>query len=239
MLDYLRRFCCVILIAAPFYLLFRRPWARVSAGKSVLPRELAMACFVLFHAGLLTMALEGEYASPAVMAERAAGRLAAGEGINLAPFRTISSFFPNGDSSAHGSGVSAGPSNGSGVSAGASNESDIFTGPSDGGGFHDWNADAFMVNIVGNVVMFMPWGFGIVLLWESRRKALWIGAYSLLLPLFIETSQLFIGRSVDVDDLILNFMGSILGAGGFFLLRSIRKKIPAGRKKRNDKSYDA
>lgn len=82
-----------------------------------------------------------------------------------------------------------------------------------------FDADLFGVNIVGNIVMFIPWGFGLVLLWKKNRKIRVIPALSLSLPLFIETCQLFIGRSVDVDDLILNFAGSCLGAGLYFLLK--------------------
>lgn len=89
--------------------------------------------------------------------------------------------------------------------------------------FRHFNAEAFLINIIGNIVMFMPWGFGLVLLWKRERKALAIVRNSLALPLFIETVQLFIGRSVDVDDVILNFAGACLGAGIYFLMR---KRFP-------------
>ena len=82
-----------------------------------------------------------------------------------------------------------------------------------------FDADLFGVNIMGNIVMFIPWGFGLVLLWRKNRNLWLILAFSLGLTLFIETCQLFIGRSVDVDDLILNFAGSCLGAGLYFLLK--------------------
>lgn len=82
-----------------------------------------------------------------------------------------------------------------------------------------FDADLFGVNIVGNIVMFIPWGFGLALLWKKNRNPGIILAFSLGLTLFIETCQLFIGRSVDVDDLILNFAGSCLGAVLYFLLK--------------------
>ena len=65
----------------------------------------------------------------------------------------------------------------------------------------------------------MPWGFGNVLLWKRRRNVWAVICCSSLLPLLIEVSQLFIERSVDVDDFILNFTGSCLGAVLFFLLK--------------------
>lgn len=71
--------------------------------------------------------------------------------------------------------------------------------------------DFFMVNIVGNIIMFVPWGFGLVLLWKKNRIVPRILLWSAALPLFIETWQLFAGRSVDVDDFILNFAGSAIG----------------------------
>lgn len=87
------------------------------------------------------------------------------------------------------------------------------------GFFRHFIFNIFMVNIVGNIVMFIPWGFGLVLLWKKNRNPGLTLTFSLGLTLFIETCQLFIGRSVDVDDLILNFAGSCLGAGLYFLLK--------------------
>lgn len=89
--------------------------------------------------------------------------------------------------------------------------------------FIHYGLDGFLVNFVGNIVMFMPWGFGLTLLWKKNQK-LWVMAlYSLGLTVLIETVQLFIGRSVDVDDLILNFAGSCLGAG---VCHVLRKRFP-------------
>lgn len=79
--------------------------------------------------------------------------------------------------------------------------------------------DTILINIVGNVVMFMPWGFGLVLLWKKNQTIGRIIRHSLLLTIFIETCQLFIWRNVDVDDLILNFIGGCTGAIFYFILR--------------------
>lgn len=87
--------------------------------------------------------------------------------------------------------------------------------------------DVFMVNIVGNIVMFIPWGFGLPLLWKRRQPVRSVMLCSLALPLCIESCQLFIGRSVDIDDLILNFAGGCLGAGIYFIGR---KWFPGARK---------
>ncbi|GGA76919.1 VanZ family protein [Ornithinibacillus halotolerans] len=73
-----------------------------------------------------------------------------------------------------------------------------------------------VINLLGNVVVFIPIGFLIPLLFKniSFGKIFVIGLIS---TLFIETMQLIlsingiISRSFDVDDLILNTIGVIVG----------------------------
>ena len=76
--------------------------------------------------------------------------------------------------------------------------------------------DAFLINIVGNVVVFMPFGFFIPGL-EKRKLGpflnfLKITAFGFLFSLMVETIQLVskVG-CFDVDDLILNTVGVALG----------------------------
>lgn len=89
------------------------------------------------------------------------------------------------------------------------------------GYFRYYGTSFFLIHFVGNIVMFMPWGFGLVLLWKREQRIRSVILHALALTLFIETTQLFIERSVDVDDVILNFIGSCLGAGVYFLLRKL------------------
>jgi len=35
--------------------------------------------------------------------------------------------------------------------------------------FVDFTWDAFLINIVGNIVMFLPWGFGAVFFWKKNQ----------------------------------------------------------------------
>lgn len=95
------------------------------------------------------------------------------------------------------------------------------------GFFAGAKGDRFLVNILGNVVMFMPWGFGLAALWERFRTPLRIAALSLAITVFIEASQLFIGRSVDVDDLMLNFAGSMLGALVWWIIHRLLSRTDA------------
>ena len=91
--------------------------------------------------------------------------------------------------------------------------------------FRHYGPELFLVNFWGNIVMFMPWGFGLVLLWKRNQKVWAVMTNSLAFTMFIEFSQLFVERSVDVDDLILNFAGSCLGAVLYFVLRKIFPRL--------------
>jgi len=81
----------------------------------------------------------------------------------------------------------------------------------------------FLINFLGNIILFIPFGFVIPLLWNvSNRKVIVIGAY---ISFFIEISQLLLARGTDVDDLILNTSGVILGLLLYKLLYKKNYKI--------------
>ncbi len=68
------------------------------------------------------------------------------------------------------------------------------------------------INIAGNIVMFMPIGFCVPLLWREFpfwRTALVGAGFSL----GVEVLQYPQGRSSDIDDLILNTLGVMAGYG--------------------------
>ena len=81
------------------------------------------------------------------------------------------------------------------------------------------------VNIIGNIVMFMPWGLGLPLLWKKFQSVWKVTIMSLALPLCIEFTQLFVGRTVDVDDIILNFIGGVLGGLIYLVLSLLFSKV--------------
>lgn len=88
------------------------------------------------------------------------------------------------------------------------------------------NWDYFLINFVGNIVMFLPIGFCLPLLW--RVKARWGVLAGALISLFIELSQLRLARGTDVDDLILNTLGAFLGALLFLLLHRLAPGLCKG-----------
>lgn len=69
----------------------------------------------------------------------------------------------------------------------------------------------FLINFVGNIVMFIPIGFLLPLLWKKFDRAWRTVGIGFLLSLIIEILQLPQMRSSDVDDLWLNTLGACIG----------------------------
>lgn len=78
--------------------------------------------------------------------------------------------------------------------------------------------------LLGNIIMFMPIGFFPALLWRKWRwwKSLLTGFCT---STAIEFIQFFIGRSTDIDDVILNTAGALAGFWIFCLLRAIAPNV--------------
>lgn len=77
-----------------------------------------------------------------------------------------------------------------------------------------------------NILMFMPLGFLLPLLWEKYRalpKTILAGA---LLSFSIEIGQLFNRRQTDIDDLLMNVLGAILGFCIWLLFNKLFKTKP-------------
>ena len=75
--------------------------------------------------------------------------------------------------------------------------------------------EEMLINIWGNILLFIPYGFFLPLLWKRYRHPLRLSLMCLLLPISIEMCQLFIQRMTDVDDVLLNFAGGMIGGGLF------------------------
>ena len=66
------------------------------------------------------------------------------------------------------------------------------------------------LNLVGNVLMFVP--VGALVAWLARRaRVLTAASVGLLLSVAIEATQLGLGRVGDIDDVVLNTAGAFLG----------------------------
>lgn len=86
--------------------------------------------------------------------------------------------------------------------------------------------EAFILNTVGNVAGFVPFGFILpVISWAGKRWYVTF-LFSFLLSLSIELTQLVLKvGSFDVDDLFLNTLGGILGYAALYVFCLIRRKI--------------
>lgn len=75
--------------------------------------------------------------------------------------------------------------------------------------------------LITNIAMFVP--YGLLLPIVFRRMRVWrkTGLAVLFTTLSIETIQYFIGRSADIDDVIMNLWGGLLGYGLFALLNRL------------------
>lgn len=75
--------------------------------------------------------------------------------------------------------------------------------------FVNGNINYFLISFLGNLCMFIPIGLLIPIIWKLKDKIVILIGF--LISLSIEISQLFLNRGTDIDDLIFNTLGTILG----------------------------
>lgn len=91
---------------------------------------------------------------------------------------------------------------------------------------------AVMTNLVGNVVCFMPFGFFLPNMYQVfRRHGFLVILSGFFLTCGVELLQLYtrVG-AFDVDDILLNTCGTILGYVLNVICRAVRRKIHAKKK---------
>lgn len=81
-----------------------------------------------------------------------------------------------------------------------------------------------------NIIMFMPLGFLLPLLWEQYEKIARVIAAGAGFSFLIEVGQLFNRRKTDIDDLLMNVIGTILG----FIICYVFHKIFRTKRKEQD-----
>lgn len=70
-----------------------------------------------------------------------------------------------------------------------------------------------VTNYILNVVLFMPLGFLLPLIWIQYRTLSHTALAGFLFSLSIEIGQLFNHRVTDIDDLLMNTLGALIGFG--------------------------
>jgi glycopeptide antibiotics resistance protein len=83
----------------------------------------------------------------------------------------------------------------------------------------------FIKNIIGNVIMFAPYGFFVGKYASLKNFKLTI-LLLILASFSIEVTQLIIGRVFDVDDIILNVFGGALGYIAYRFIDNIFNRLP-------------
>lgn len=90
---------------------------------------------------------------------------------------------------------------------------------------YDLGSPKFIKNIVGNIIMFVPFGFFASYFLKSKKITIPL-ILTIILTVTIETVQYYIGRVFDIDDIILNIVGGILGYLLFITMDFLQEKIP-------------
>ena len=83
----------------------------------------------------------------------------------------------------------------------------------------------FLKNVLGNVLLFMPFGF-FASYYLNVEKPYVIFLLTAIASISIESVQMMIGRVFDVDDILLNICGGLLGYVVYQFSKSIGNKLP-------------
>ena len=83
----------------------------------------------------------------------------------------------------------------------------------------------FIYNVVGNILLFIPFGY-FVSKFTNTKKILHIFIITIITSVTIELMQVQVGRSFDIDDILLNVIGGILGYFCFIAITAIKNHLP-------------
>lgn len=83
----------------------------------------------------------------------------------------------------------------------------------------------FFKNVIGNMLMFLPYGFFVAQYIKTKKTSV-IAVLIFIASITIEITQLWIGRVFDIDDIILNIIGGLLGYLIYRIADLTRDKLP-------------
>ncbi len=84
----------------------------------------------------------------------------------------------------------------------------------------------FVKNVLGNALMFLPYGFFISFYLKNKKP--WLTLILTVIASFsIELVQMMIGRVFDIDDILLNLLGGYLGYLVYYWLGRFYEKLPS------------
>ena len=90
---------------------------------------------------------------------------------------------------------------------------------------YSFGSRLFLKNVLGNMLLFLPFGF---------FTSYYLDVKKLYIPIFltmiascsIECVQMLIGRVFDIDDIMLNIFGGLLGYSVYYMLLKIGNSVP-------------
>ncbi|MBR4830632.1 MAG: VanZ family protein [Bacilli bacterium] len=89
---------------------------------------------------------------------------------------------------------------------------------------YEFLSSYFIKNVLGNVILFLPFGYFVSTLIKTRKPYA-ILLISIITSLTIEITQYLIGRTFDIDDIILNVIGCVLGYLFYLVIYVLEKNI--------------
>ena len=91
---------------------------------------------------------------------------------------------------------------------------------------YEFGSRVFIHNIIGNIILFIPFGYFVSHIMQTRKPYVTI-IITIITSLTIEFTQLKIGRTFDVDDIILNIIGGTIGYLIFLMIDLFESKLPS------------
>ena len=91
---------------------------------------------------------------------------------------------------------------------------------------YDFGSGLFYKNIFGNMLLFLPYGIFIAK-YVKLDDTFVLVLISFITSLSIEVIQFLIGRVFDVDDILLNVLGCLLGFYLYKIFKKSSEKLPA------------
>lgn len=90
---------------------------------------------------------------------------------------------------------------------------------------YEFGSRLFIKNIIGNILLFLPYGYFASDYLKSKKITLPC-FLTFIVSITIELVQLKIGRTFDIDDVILNTLGGLFGYFLYRLIEKIKNKLP-------------
>ena len=91
---------------------------------------------------------------------------------------------------------------------------------------YPFGSTLFFYNVIGNIALFIPFGYFI----SDKiklKKTTQIITVSAIISLTAEIIQYKIGRAFDIDDILLNATGAIIGYALYYIIQKLKTRLPA------------